>query len=301
MAVAQRCLLILVLFGSCYQGHGWAQDCGPNCHSRIKSRVKIVNRCHRCSRAMPNCGCAMPMITAPIIPEVPMMVPQTTMQPVYETKYCPKQIVTNRVVTETAYRAEAYTETVPVQTTENITVDEGHWQQVWVAKPVTKQICKTVYTQRQACRTVPYQVNKVIPEVTTTMVPYQSVRYVARQTCVPACVPGVGSTMNSFPALSSYPLPSQPLNTAYAPPAYDSTPSYNPVPDARYMDPPTPAVPSYNRAPEPQYSAPQAIPRRAQPTSYADNLAPRVSAAGRFGAPPSAASVWRANSGSAVR
>ncbi len=302
MAIAQRCLLFLVLVGCGYQGHGWAQDCGPDCHSRIKSRVKIVNRCHRCRREVHSCGCAAPMMTAPILPEIPMMVPQTTMHPVYETKYCPKQIVTNRVVTETQYRAEAYTETVPVQTTENITVDEGHWQQVWVARPVTKQICKTVYQQRAACRTVPHQVSKVIPEVTTTMVPYQSVRYVARQTCVPACTPGVGTTMSTLPALSSYPLPSQSYNTAYVPRAYDASPVSNPVPDARYLDSPTPA-PTYNSSQfDQQYSPPQAIPRRAsQPTSYADNIAPRVSAAGRFGAAPSAANVWRANSSSVVR
>ena len=301
MAVAQRCLLFLVLVGCCYQGHGWAQDCGPDCHSRIRSRVKTVTRCHRCKREVASCGCAAPAIVQPIIPEI-QMIPQTTMHPVYETKYCPKQVVTNRVVTETQYRAEAYTETVPVQTTENITVDEGHYQQVWVSKPVTKQICKTVYQQRSACRTVPHQVSKIVPEVTTTMVPYQSVRYVARQTCVPACVPGVGTTMNSLPALSSYPMPSQTFSTAYAPPAYDSSPMISPVPDARYLDAPT-SAPAYNSSQlDHQYSPPQAIPRRApQPTSYADNIAPRVSAGGRFSAAPSAAAVWRANGATAVR
>ena len=298
MAIAQRCLLLAVLFGTCYAGHGWAQDC-PDCHTRIRSRVKIVNRCHRCQRATPNCGCATPMITQPLIPAAPLMVPQTTMQPVYETKYCPQRVVTNRTVVETQYRAEAYTETVPIQTTENITVDEGHWQQVWVAKPVTKQICKTAYTQRTACRTVPQQVTRVIPEVSTTMVPVQTVRYVARQTCVPACTPGtVGTTMGAYPALSSYPMPLPAISTAYAPtPAYDSAPVSNPVPEARYLD-----TPSANSQLDHTYTPPQAVPRRSvQPTSYAEELAPRVSAAGHFSRPaPSAAAVWRAN-GSVVR
>ncbi|MES2791260.1 MAG: hypothetical protein V4719_16715 [Planctomycetota bacterium] len=296
MAIAQRCLLLAVLFGTCYAGHGWAQDCGPDCHTRIRTRVKIINRCHRCQRQTPNCGCAAPMMVQPIIPAAPIMVPQTTMQPVYETKYCPQRVVTNRTVTETQYRAEAYTETVPVQTTENITVDEGHWQQVWVAKPVTKQICKTAYTQRTACRTVPYQVNKVIPEVSTTMVPVQTVRYVARQTCVPACTPGVTTTMGAYPALSSYPMPTSGISTAYAPtPAYDSAPIHNPVPEARYLDTPS-AAPFNSTQVDHSYSPPQAVPRRAvQPTSYADNVAPRVSAAGKFSAAPSAAAVWRAN------
>lgn len=305
MVVARRCLLLLVVIGCCYQGHGWAQDC-PTCNSgnsgisKYKSRVKIVNRCHRCRRAVPDCNCAAPMLTQPIVPELPMMVPQTTMHPVYETKYCPKQIVTNRTVTETQYRAEAYTETVPVQTTENFTVDEGHWQQVWVAKPVTKQISKTVYQQRAACRTVPYQVNRVIPEVTTTMVPYQTVRYVARQTCVPACQPGTSTTLSSVPALSSYPLPPPTYSTAYsAAPAYDSAPISNPVPDSRYVDTPSSGSSDLDHL----YTPPQAIPRRTtQPTSYADNLAPRVSSAsGRFSPAPSAAAVWRATGGTAVR
>lgn len=302
MAIAQRCLLMLVVAGTFYGGHGWAQDCGPNCHTRIRSRVKIINRCHRCRQEAPQCGCPTPMLAPPLVPSAPLMVPQTTMQPVYETKYCPQRVVTNRTVTETAYRAEAYTETVPVQTTENITVDEGHWQQVWVAKPVTKQICKTAYTQRTACRSVPYQVTKVIPEVTTTMVPVQSVRYVPRQTCVPACTPGVGTTMSTYPSLSSYPMPAPAYTTAYVPtPAYDAAPISNPVPEARYLDTPTPATPYSSSQLDHQYSPPQAVPRRApQPTSYADELAPRVSAAGRFSPAPSAAAVWRAN-GSYVR
>lgn len=303
MAITQRCLIMAILFGSCYAGHGWAQDCGPDCHTRIRSRVKIVNRCRRCQQAAPQCGCPAPMMTEPIIPAAPLMVPQTTMQPVYETKYCPQRVVTNRTVVETQYRAEAYTETVPIQTTENITVDEGHWQQVWVARPVTKQICKTAYTQRTACRTVPHQVTKVIPQVSTTMVPVQTVRYVARQTCVPSCDPcavGTGAAMSSYPALSSYPMPSvSPISTAYAPsaPAYDSSPISNPVPAARYLDTPSSAAPITPPV-DNSYSPPQAVPRRGvQPTSYADELAPRVSSSKMFSRPaPSAAAVWRANS-----
>ncbi len=303
MAITQRCLFMAILLGTCYAGHSWAQDCGPDCHTRIRSRVKIVNRCHRCQREAPMCGCPAPVMTAPIIPAAPLMVPQTTMQPVYETKYCPQRVVTNRTVVETQYRAEAYTETVPIQTTENITVDEGHWQQVWVAKPVTKQICKTAYTQRTACRTVPHQVTRTIPQVSTTMVPIQTVRYVARQTCVPACPPdGIGSTMSAYPALSSYPMPASPstFSTAYAPPptpAYDSAPISNPVPAARYLDTPT-AAPAASSQLDHSYSPPQSVPKRgAQPMSYAEELAPRVSAAGHFSRPaPTAAAVWRANS-----
>ncbi|MDB5391630.1 MAG: hypothetical protein JWM11_7276, partial [Planctomycetaceae bacterium] len=181
MPVAQRCLLMLVLVGTCFAGDGWAQDY----RSVVRTRTRTVTRtggghCHRCQRALPQCGCAQPMLTQPIIPTcpviqpAPVMVPQTTMQPVYETQYRPQQVVTNRTVVETQYRTEAYAETVPVQSFQQVTVDEGQWQQVWVAKPVTKQIAQTTYQQRMNCRTVPQQVTRVIPQVSTTMVPYQT-------------------------------------------------------------------------------------------------------------------------------
>jgi hypothetical protein len=320
MPVAQRCLLMLVLLGTCFTGDGWAQDY----RSVVRSRVRIVNRtggghCHRCQQALPQCGCAQPMLTQPIIPScpviqpAPLMVPQTTMQPIYETKYRPQQVMTNRTVVETQYRTESYAETVPVQSFQQVTVDEGQWQQVWVAKPVTKQIAQTTYQQRMNCRTVPQQVTRVVPQVSTTMVPYQTVRYVARQSCVPSA----GMMLNSVPALSAYPFPAtssayltQPMGDqspyAYQPPPafstalapsspYDTAPINNPVPDAQYLD--VPLTPAISVSPASQNFTPaQAIPRRSAPSSYADDIAPRVSsAAGRFTA-PSAAAVWRATS-----
>jgi hypothetical protein len=320
MPVAQRCLLALVLLGTCFTGDSWAQDY----RSVVKTRTRIVNRgghCHRCQRDSSQCNCAQPMLSAPVmaqpiaplIQSAPIMVPQTTMRPVYETQYRPQQVVTNRTGVETQYRSEAYAETVPVQTMKQITVDEGNWQQVWVPKPVTKQIAETTYQQRMACRTVPQQVSRIVPEVSTTMVPYQTVRYVAQQTCVPAC-----STVGLTSSLSAYPFPTtttafnvQPtgltspyayqtpaaFSTAAVPsPAYDSAPSYNPVPDARFLD--VPNSPGTNGSSSDFDTTPaQAIPRRAQPTSYADEIAPRVSSAsGRFTGVPSAAAVWRATS-----
>jgi hypothetical protein len=326
MLAAQRCLLVLVLFGTCFTGDSWAQDY----RSVVKTRTRIVNRgghCHRCQKESSQCNCAQPiqsapMITQPIISNcpviqpAPMMVPQTTMRPVYETQYRPQQVVTNRTVVETQYRSEAYAETVPVQTMKQITVDEGQWQQVWVAKPVTKQIAETTYQQRMACRTVPQQVTRVVPQVSTTMVPYQTVRYVAQQTCVPTCDPGTGTTMNITPAMSAYSFPN--ISTAFATqsfgtspyayqtpasfstasipaPAYDTAPTRSPVPDARYLDVPNSS--SNSSSSDFDTTPAQPIPRRAEPTSFADDISPRVSsAAGRFTGVPSAAAVWRATS-----
>jgi hypothetical protein len=109
---------------------------------------------------------------------------QTTVQPVAETHYRPQQIVTCRDVCETRIKKETYTECVPVQTCQNIVVDEGSYQ--WVPKLVCKQIPKTVMTQRVACRDVPYQVQYKVPQVSTVCVPYQTVKYYTSRQCFPA-------------------------------------------------------------------------------------------------------------------
>lgn len=115
----------------------------------------------------------------------------TATRPVVETQYRQEQTVTYEDVTQTQYRQEAFTETVPVTTYRNVTVDEGGYQQVWVPKLVTKHVPQTSYQQRQAYRTVPYQVSHRVPRVSTRTVPYQSVRYVTQQyqtaMTVPAC------------------------------------------------------------------------------------------------------------------
>jgi hypothetical protein len=180
------------------------------------------------------------------------------MQPVVETRYRQEQVVTARSVVETHYRNEAYTETVPVTAFDNVTVDEGGYQQVWVPKIVCKQVPKTVYQQRQACRTVPYQVSKCVPEISTRTVPFQTVRYVATN----PCPPGTTGNLSTMPALSNYPLPPTsyvPSVPAYTAPAYAApSPSLSrptlpgagpslgtpqsggiaPVPDPRFIDTP---------------------------------------------------------------
>jgi hypothetical protein len=176
------------------------------------------------------------------------VIQQTTLQPVVETQYRQEQVVTAKSVVETHYRNEAYTETVPVTAYDTVTVDEGGYQQVWVPKLVCKQVPKTVYQQRAACRTVPFQVTKCVPEVSTRTVPVQTVRYVATTTpCPPAnpCLPGTASSLSPLPALSSYPLPP----ASYTP----AIPSYTgPLPAAPSLPLRNQAVPSLG----PSLSAP---------------------------------------------
>lgn len=296
MTVFLRRLVLVSVAAWICGGHVMSQDACPTC---VKSKIKTVYRthCHRCKRMRPQCGCQQPMLMPmPVQTYSPPMiqaVPQTTYEPVYETQYRPQQIVTNRPVLETQYRTESYVENVPVTRYDNITVDEGHYAQIWVPKMVTKQVPKTVMEQRTNCRTVPVQVQKCVSEVSTKMVPYQSVRYVAKQTCVPSCIPGTTTTLSGYPALSSYPLASPTTAYAPAPTNYAALPSYNNY-DAQ-------PVPSYLGSPaslsggidESQYSIPQAIPAR-------NSAASTPSYGARFST-PSAISVQQTPRGTVIR
>lgn len=70
-------------------------------------------------------------------------------------------------VVETRYRNEQVVQQVPVTRLRNVTVDEGHYQTVWVPRPVTKQVAETVLEQRVGTRTVPYQVIRRVPQSST--------------------------------------------------------------------------------------------------------------------------------------
>lgn len=98
-------------------------------------------------------------------------------RPVVQTQYRQEQVTVYRDVAETQYREERYSETVPQTTYENVTVDEGRYQMVWVSKPVTRQVAKTSFTQQVKTRTIPVTVMKRVPEVSTRLVPYQTVTH----------------------------------------------------------------------------------------------------------------------------
>ncbi|MBI3865713.1 MAG: hypothetical protein HY290_27890 [Planctomycetia bacterium] len=106
-----------------------------------------------------------------------------------------------RDVVATEYRNEQTLETVPVTVMENVTVDEGSYQTVWVPRLTTKAVARTVYQTRTACRTVPYQVTRRINDCTTptTLGSFPSSSYTS------AILPPVYS--GSSIAAGSYPTP----------------------------------------------------------------------------------------------
>jgi hypothetical protein len=173
--------------------------------------------CHRCSRY--DCGCAQPVLVAPqavCAPPAAQCVGGpiaqsctktcTTVHPVVETRYRQENYMTCRTECRTALRQETYCETVPTTCIENVTRDEGCYQMVWVPKPVTRQVAKTVYQQRMACRNVPYQYTVQVPEMQCRVVPEQSVRYVQKtQTFVEPMQP-----ICAAPEVANYPPPITP-------------------------------------------------------------------------------------------
>lgn len=173
-------------------------NCGQ-CESCF--RLKLRRPCMKCKKPKMNCVCT------PV---------QMVTKPVYETCYRKEQCVTQKQFVETHFKDELYTVTCPVTKYDCITVDEGCYQQIWVPKLVTKQIPRVEYVHKTACRQVPYQVTKCVPEVSTKMVPYQRVRYVQ---CPSSCMAGVTLGTSSGPMLND-PTCSAPGGASYGPQPY---------------------------------------------------------------------------------
>lgn len=204
----------------------------------------------------------------------------TTMHPVVRTRYRQEKVVSYHNQRKIAFRQEAYCETVPTTQVQNICVDEGHYKMVWVPKPVTKQICKTVMQQRTAYRTVPYAYNECVPRVCTQVVPEQYVTHVPITTTTqvfadvttcsgPAypplvsepscCAPGYGTAGAHLPQPLTATAPFMTGQThAAAAPAWQSAPQqYAAAPHHAAPHLPTPAPPRTSPVvPHPRHMSP---------------------------------------------
>ncbi len=245
--------------------------------------------CGTCRQPKPQCGCA-------------------TFKPVVSTAYRTERQVTYRNETRTAYRREAQTERVAVTRRENVTVDEGGYQMVWVPKPVTRSVARTEWQNRISYRNVPYQVTHRVPQVSTKLVPHQTVRYVPQTVrtvmAAPRCNTCLPTAWNSHlhTAYSGYPSPYATATlprrqVAPAPPlAARPTRSAGLTPNPVHLEPPELADEKGN------WITIKPKSDNTRTTSNDDRLgdyqvAPRVSsrppAAGKFSPVPSAASVWQ--------
>ena len=264
---------------------------GESCtHCRKLGR----NFCDACNQPAASCCCPPSGPPTLLPPMVSQTVIQTTVQPVAETHYRPQKIVTCRDVCETRIKKELYTECVPVQTCENIMVDEGCYQ--WVPKMVCKQIPKTVMAQRVACRDVPYQVQYKVPQVSTVCIPYQTMKYYTSRQCfqatpaapncaapAPNCAMPGGASGPAVPqAPPAPPADNSAANSAFNPNLLGMSGGLVPQPD-----------PTFDSLAS-RYDADPIRPIRARvnPQAVVTGVA---GADGRYFQPaPSAAAVWRA-------
>jgi len=267
--------------------------------------------CNRCQRPHATCSCAAAQ---------PVM--QTQLRPVVQTQLRAQHVTTFCDVTETHVRNETVVQNVPVTTYNQVTVDEGGYQMVWVPKPVTKQVAQTVIQQQAQTRAVPYQVTHKVPQVTTQMVPVQTVQHVAEavpmmtMAAPPVRFQAAASSCNTCNSRNSQ------FSTAFAPPQYFA-PQYGaamiqPMPYAPTMTTATiPTMPTISvplpqtalaplPAPENSTEQWQTIPSRPSspipapydspssrsvpiPMEEARSISPR---SGKFVPAPTAATVW---------
>lgn len=244
--------------------------------------------CKKCQKPCGRCCCPAQATPAP----------QTSYQPVIETQYAQQPVLQQRDVTVTEYRTEPVAETVPATTYENVTVDEGSYQTVWVPRLTTKAVARMTYQTRTSYRTVPYQVTKRISEYATQTVPYQTVRYVPTTgaslaytttpgyvaTLPPTYTTGTPIVSGTYPAYAAAPVyPTYPTPVIASAPI---TSSIGPVPDPRFADAPSTPI----------------TPRMASRyDSYPSSSESSVVRGPSFVPAPSAAQVWRSSRGSMTR
>lgn len=232
-------------------------------------------------------------------------------RPVVTTQLRPQAVTTFCDVTETQVQQQQVVENVPITTTRNVTVDEGGYQMVWVPKPVTKQVAETTIQRQVKTVSVPVQVTRRVPTMTTQMVPVQSVQLVTEEVPVqtmavaaPAC-----NTCNTRRAFGPARMAPQ---MSYLPPVYPTVP-YTTTMVAPYTTATISTVPvvvaplpqtAYNPAalyPTPAVSDPahsssssdyETVPARSVPVPKEEASAP-VRKTSMFNGVPSAASVWQ--------
>jgi hypothetical protein len=246
--------------------------------------------CHMCQAPCGTCSC-----------QATYAAPQTTYQPVMDTQYVQQPTTTYRDVVETQYRTEAYNETVPTVSYQNVTQDEGAYQTVWVPRPVTRQVARTTYQTRTGYRQVPYQVSRRVAEQTMQTVPVTSMRYIP-QTTMSTCntcnsgiasAPIMGSGVPYTAAVAPYVQSAQLNHNHGTAPTAISSNSFGPVPDARFSAAaPTPVAPRMASTDESSWTPVTPVTPEARTASAGPSL---------FVPAPSAAQVWRTPRNTTIR
>lgn len=94
-------------------------------------------------------------------------------------------VVSFQDVPRTQIQRQAVSVNVPVTTYNQVTVDQGSYQQVWVPRPVTKVVPQTVMQSQIQYRDVAVQTVERIPQYHTVVVPQPQMTYVQSGIYVP--------------------------------------------------------------------------------------------------------------------
>lgn len=237
-----------------------------------------------------HCCCRVCQRQQCICPTPTVAVPQTTYQPVVETQYAQQPVLQQRDVVSTEYRNEAVSETVPVTAYENVTVDEGSYQTVWVPKMTSRVQAKTVYQTRTSYRTTPYQVTRRVSEYATQTVPYQTVRYVP-STGTGLAYTTAPTTVSALPYGPTYPVVS--ATPVVGAPVTASSSGVNPVPDPRFSSAPATSIAPRTATNHSGFDSTL--------SSSNDSIRTADKGPSLFAPAPSAAQVWRTPRGTTMR
>jgi hypothetical protein len=265
--------------------------------------------CHRCFMPQLECCCPAPAVNPcgacahPVVQPMQQPVFQTQLRPVLETTYQPQQVVTYQDVPQVQHLRQAVTVNVPVTTFQNVTVDEGSYQMVWVPRPVQKQVAQTVLQPQIQYRDVAVQVNQRVAQTHTQLVPQQTLRYVpetrqigmqpigsrvigyqygARQFV--GWQPGIGVQPTPMTAgLPTFTLPGEPVP---GPVPEASQPIERPTPNPQHLQTPAPA----ETPAAPATSEWQTIRQRTSASLYNPPQQPQTASG-----IPSAATVWQSH------
>lgn len=123
---------------------------------------------------------------------------------------CAPAIVSSQAIPQIHYQRQAVIQQIPVTSYQQVTVDEGSYQMVWVPRPVTRTIAQTVLQPQIAYRDVAVQTHQIItqvqPPLTSPMVVYSAPQMPvlgwgvqSGLTAAPTFVPGV-------PTIASQPI-----------------------------------------------------------------------------------------------
>jgi len=171
---------VLLIFSSDAEAHLFRNlfnRCGTRCYYPQHSRCG--HRCNRLAkrffrRCAPVTSCCPGVCTPP-----------------------PPQICYQDIIC-TEYRMVPQVQSVPVTTFQQVTVDEGCWQRVWVPRMVTKQIPRTEYRQQTSYVRTPIQVKRRV-----------QVMSAPQPTCTD-CMGAQPSMMSPSPMMQPYVVPSTP-------------------------------------------------------------------------------------------